>query len=183
MLLFWKQGYESTSLNELTQAMGITAPSLYAAFGDKKRLFLAAIERYVGTPMQAEQLIEQAPTAAAAASALLTGAAMAYTGRKTPAGCLLASAAAACSDEAEDIRAVLAAIRNRIERRLKQKIVSDVAKGELPENVNANALAGLTMAVIQGMSTLARDGASRQKLLLVASAAISVWPASDRLPH
>jgi len=154
----------------------VTAPSIYTAFGDKKQLFLEAVDLYVGNPMFAELLIEDAATAADAASALLKGAAIAYTGKDTPAGCLLASAAIVCSAEAEDVRAALSAIRLRIETKLKKKIVEGIAKGEVRREADPTALAGLVMAVIQGMSTLARDGASRQKLLRVTTMALAVWP-------
>lgn len=178
MLVFWRQGYEATSLTDLTHAMGVTPPSIYTAFGDKKRLFLEAVDRYVGNPMTAETLIDQAMTARDAAWALLSGAAIGYTGKKTPAGCLLATAAIACSSEASDVRKALTAIRLRIERRLRVKIIAEVERGVLPPDTSAEALAGMVMAVIQGMSTLARDGARREKLMRVATLSMAVWPAT-----
>lgn len=180
MLVFWKQGYEATSLTDLTQAMGVTAPSIYTAFGDKKRLFLEAVDLYVGKPMFAEVLIEDASSAADAAKALLGASAVAYTGKKTPAGCLLAGAAIACSTEAEDVRAALAAIRLRVEAKLKKKIAEGIAKGELARDTNPGALSAVTMAVIQGMATLARDGANRKKLMEVAEMAMDVWPEGEK---
>ena len=100
MLAFWRHGYETTSLVDLTAAMGVSAPSLYTAFGDKKRLFLEAVARYVGEPGAAEQAMDAAPSAYDAARAMLIGAAMAYTGETTPRGCLLASATASGSAHA-----------------------------------------------------------------------------------
>ena len=176
MLLFWQHGYEATSVSQLTAAMGITAPSLYAAFGDKKRLFLDAVQRYSKGSAIAEQIIDEAQSARAAASALLQGAAMSYTGADTPPGCLLASAAISCSSSAGDIRDALSAIRQRIEARLHEKILSAIKVGELDEQTDADALSAHVMAVIQGMSTLARDGASRDKLLRVVNLALQTWP-------
>ncbi len=179
MLLFWRHGYEATSLGDLTAAMGVTPPSIYAAFGDKKRLFLEAVSRYLSGPVTSERVIEDPPTARATAWGLLQSAAAGFTGEDTPPGCLLASSAISCSPAAADVQGELAAIRRGIEARLAGRITEAVRSGELPPKTDAEALAGLVMAVIQGMSTLARDGVSREKLMRVASAAMAAWPASS----
>jgi AcrR family transcriptional regulator len=176
MLLFWRHGYEATSVNDLTKAMEITPPSLYTAFGDKKQLFLEAVQLYTAGPVTSESIIDQAPTAREAAIGLLKASAIGFTGENTPAGCLLASSAISCSPAAEDVRGALADIRIRIEKRLRNKIVRDRSIAKLKPKVDPEALAGHIMAVIQGMSTLARDGATRQKLLSVASSALLGWP-------
>ncbi len=167
MLLFWQHGFEGTSIAELTAAMGITPPSLYAAFGDKKALFREAVARYLGSPAQAS---DQA-SARDAAFALLRAAALRFTGEDTPAGCLIATAAASCSPAAADIQAELASVRRNTEAWLCDRIERDgVATTE------AEALAAHVMAVVQGLSTLARDGASRDKLLRMIDVAMRVWP-------
>ena len=176
MLLFWQHGYEATSVNDLTHAMGITPPSLYAAFGDKKGLFFEAVQRYLSGPVTSESIIDEAPTAREAASALLQGAVIAFTGRSTPAGCLLASSAISCSSAAEDVKAALAKIRRRIEKRLRDKIAHDKTIHTRQRREDIEGLAGHIMAVIQGMSTLARDGGSRAKLSAIASSAMLAWP-------
>ena len=177
MLLFWRHGYEATSLSDLTKAMGITPPSIYAAFGDKKRLFLAAVARYLSGPVTSERIIEAAADARDAACGLLRAAAAGFTGADTPQGCLLASSAIACSAAAADVQAALAAIRHGIEGRLKDRIVQDIDAGEMAPGTDAEALAGHVMAVIQGMSTLARDGAGLDKLTRVSDTAMRAWPA------
>jgi AcrR family transcriptional regulator len=175
MLLFWRHGYEATSLTELTAAMGVTPPSIYTAFGDKKQLFLEAVHRYLSGPVTSESIIGSASTARDAAAGLLHAAAVGFTGSDTPPGCLLASSAISCSAAAADVQEELAAIRRKIEARLK-KIDSDISSGALPAGTDAAALAGHTMAVIQGMSTLARDGAKRDKLERVMETAMRAWP-------
>ncbi len=175
MLLFWAHGYEATSVSELTAAMGITPPSLYTAFGDKKRLFLEAVQLYLSGPVTSEAIIDEARTGLEAAERLLQAAAMGFTGTDTPRGCLLASSAISCSAAAADVQQVLAGIRFAIESRLKEKIQHSIRKGELRPDSDAGALAAHTMAVIQGMSTLARDGASREKLLAVVSTAMKAF--------
>ena len=177
MLLFWRHGYEATSLSDLTAAMGVTPPSIYAAFGDKKRLFLEAVARYVSGPVTSGGIIEGAATARDAARGLLRAAALGFTGADTPPGCLLASSAISCSAAAADVQAELAAIRREIETCLRRRIAQAVEAGEMDAEADADALAGYVMAVIQGMSTLARDGAAQEKLTRVAATAMLAWPA------
>jgi AcrR family transcriptional regulator len=177
MLLFWRHGYEGTSLSQLTATMGVTPPSIYTAFGDKKRLFLEAVGLYRSGPITSEGIIEQAATAWDAAQNLLKGAAAGFTGVGTPPGCLLASSAISCSPAAGDVQGELAAIRRGIEECLKNRIVRAIQIGEMPPGTDADTLAGHTMSVIQGMSTLARDGATREKLLAIAATAMLAWPA------
>jgi AcrR family transcriptional regulator len=176
MLLFWRHGYEATSLNDLTTALGVKPSSIYTVFGDKKHLFLEAVRRYLSGSDSSESIIAQAPNGRDAARDLLRASAQGFTGADTPAGCLLASSAISCSNAASDVKEELAAIRRVIEAKLMDKIISSVNAGLMPVDSNAVALAGLTMAVIQGMSTLARDGAPRDKLLLVVDAAMQAWP-------
>ncbi len=175
MLLFWRHGYEGTSLSDLTTAMGVTAPSIYTAFGDKKRLFLEAVGQYLSGPVTPARIIEEASTAQEAAWGLLQAAATGFTGADTPPGCLLASSAISCSAAAADVQHELAAIRRGIERRLIDKIARAVEAGEMDAQTDAEALAGHVIAVIQGMSTLARDGATREKLMRVAAVAMQSW--------
>lgn len=176
MLLFWRHGYEATSVADLTQAMGVTPPSLYGAFGDKERLFLAAVDRYLSGPVTYATVIDGAKDARGAARALLDGSVVAFTGETTPPGCLLASAAISCSTGAEAVRQDLAARRGVIEARLRARIDADREAGHLPPETDAEALAAQVMATVQGLSTLARDGAGREKLMRVAALAMRAWP-------
>ena len=176
MLTFWRHGYETTSIVDLTSAMGVTAPSLYTAFGDKKRLFLEAAHRYAGDPEAMAQAINDAPSAYDAAREMLTAAAIAYTGAATPKGCLLASATASCSAASADVQNAVTDIRVSVVGLLQVRIDRDIASGALPAEANAAALAGLVMAVTQGMSTLARDGVPRASLVAIVEAALQGWP-------
>lgn len=178
MLLFWQHGYEATSLNDLTTALNVTPSSIYTAFGDKKRLFLEAVRCYVSGPVNAESIIQGAETAREAALGLLRTAAIGFTGESTPRGCLLASSAISCSDSAQDVKDTLADLRKAIETSLREKIKRGIKDGNLPTGTDASVLAAHTVAVIQGMSTLARDGATRASLLKVADIAMQCWPAA-----
>lgn len=175
MLAFWRHGFESTSIADLTAAMGISPPSLYAAFGDKKQLFREAVTLYLSSEPP-EALIAAAPSAREAARRLLQVSAEGVSGENTPTGCLLATSAISCSAAAADVQAELATIRHGIEACLRDRIVADIAKGALPTATDAEALAGHMMAMTQGLSTLARDGAPREKLLRVAASAMQAWP-------
>lgn len=174
MLLFWRHGYEATSLADLTRAMGVTPPSIYAAYGDKKGLFQAAVRRYLARTQTPIAVIAQAPTAEAAARTLIEGAAIAFTGAATPTGCMLASSAIAVSAEADDVREELATIRRKIEATLRHKIAVGIDNRELPADADPAVLAAYVMTVIQGFSTLARDGTPRAMLHQIAQLAMKV---------
>ncbi|MEV7808358.1 TetR/AcrR family transcriptional regulator [Microbispora sp. NPDC088329] len=172
---FWRHGYEATSIAGLTAVMGVNPPSLYAAFGDKRRLFGEAVRRYQETHGAfASRALAGEPTARAAVERLLGEAAEVYTDPAHPPGCMIISAGVNTSDPGviEELRghreAGKAAIRRRIER--------DAEAGLLPPETDAPALATFFAAVIQGMSTQARDGASREDLDAVATLAMRAWP-------
>ncbi|MGZ9809861.1 TetR/AcrR family transcriptional regulator [Pseudoroseicyclus sp. H15] len=178
MLAFWETGFETTSVAELTAAMGVTAPSLYAAFGDKKGLFLEALRRYTGDPAEMARSFAAAPTARDAVAQMLAEAAVLFTGETTPRGCLLASAVATGSKEAADVRAAAAAERAAIREIIVARVERDIAAGLLPKGTAPGALADMALAVTQGMSVLARDGAERGALLALCEAALAGWPAA-----
>lgn len=176
MLTFWRHGYETTSISDLTAAMGITAPSLYTAYGDKQQLFLEAMRLYAGSPYDIEQALGEAPTAREAALRMLVAAAEAFTGDLTPRGCLLASATASGSTASAAVQREVAQVRQEILSRLMERIDRDVGQGLLPERADSRSLATMVIALIQGMSVLARDGTDRQDLLAMATGAMHAWP-------
>jgi len=176
MLAFWQHGYESTSISDLTTAMGITAPSIYTAYGDKKHLFLEAVRRYVGQPNAIERSLFQARTAGEAARDMLIASAKAFTGKDTPRGCLLASATASVSKSSADVQASVAEIRRDIAAMLVKRIEKDIADQELPQSTDSELLAAMIIALIQGMSVLARDGVDRNVLIGMAETAMRAWP-------
>lgn len=180
MLAFWQSGYETTSVADLTAAMEISVPSLYTAFGDKRQLFLEAVRLYAGDLEDVTGTIDAAPSALDAARALLTAAAHTFTGERTPPGCLLASATATGSSASDDVRKIIAERRVAVEHHLRARVLRDVQEGRLPERADAAALAGLVMAVVQGFSVLARDGADRRHLLEIVEAALAAWPTAEK---
>ena len=148
MLLFWRHGYEATSLNELTTTLGVIPSSIYSVFGDKKRLFLEAVAGDLSRLITSESVIDEVEDGREAALGLLKAAVVGFTRQDIPAGCLFACSAIYCSEAANDVKEELAAIRRGIEAKLLDKLISSVKDGRLPGSTSTEALARLTMAVI-----------------------------------
>jgi AcrR family transcriptional regulator len=176
LLEFWEHGYEATSLATLTKAMGINPPSLYAAFGDKRKLFTEAVQRYARTHGSYGARSMEEPTARKAVEALLRAIAVDYTEPGHPRGCLVINGAV--NTGADDVKAELRAFREGTKKAIEEKIVVDVTAGLLPDATDAHGLATFYATVIQGMSTQAIDGASREELDRVADIALAVWPSA-----
>jgi AcrR family transcriptional regulator len=180
MLTFWQSGYETTSITDLTTAMGITAPSLYTAFGDKKKLFIEAINLYAFGDGVGEDFITNAVNSYEAAQMLLNTSLIIFTDEKTPAGCLMASSTATGSAASLEVRQYVSSIRASMREALSKRIERDITENKLPSSVSANALSHYIFAVIQGMSVLARDGESKFELQQVANIAMQSWPLSAK---
>ena len=178
MEVFWKQGFEGASLHDLTEAMGINPPSLYAAFGDKEHLFLEAVERYEAKRGD-ECPYADAPTAEEAIEKLLTYAATEFTRASNPRGCLMVMAATTSSTSSARLQSALARHRAAARAYLKERIDRGLAEGELPRSTDTAALADFYHAIVAGMSLQARDGASRKRLMAMVKAAMRAWP--DRI--
>ena len=177
MEFFWRQGYESTSISDLTSAMGITAPSLYAAFGNKERLYLEAVERYRTGLGDSGSILAGEATARGAIERLLEASAIELTNTKDhPPGCMVVASAINGSPQSEHLQAALRDCRLEAEARIAAKIKRGVRDGELPPGTNAAALGKFYMTVMQGMTIQARDGATQKELLAVARAAMLQWP-------
>ncbi|MEV2194402.1 TetR/AcrR family transcriptional regulator [Streptomyces phaeochromogenes] len=177
ILAFWEHGYEATSVSDLTQVMGIGAPSLYAAFGDKRSLFDEVVreygERYGSFGGRA---LAEEPTARAAVERMLREAAGEYTEPGRPRGCLVVHAATNCTTP--EVEESLRERRNANIAAIESRIRAGVAAGELPAGTDAAALARHTGAMIQGMSQQARDGATKEELEALAELAMRIWPRS-----
>jgi TetR/AcrR family transcriptional regulator, copper-responsive repressor len=177
LLTFWEQGYDSTSVADLTSALGIGAPSLYAAFGDKRKLFEEAVGRYQATyGAFTSRALHEETTAYDAIARVLREAAAAYTESGHPHGCLVISAAQNTIPASADVHETLRAIRAGNVQALQERIQADVDTGVLPKTTDARGLAVFVGATIQGMSQQSRDGATRSDLESVAELALAAWP-------
>ncbi len=180
--VFWKHGYEGASLTDLTAAMGINRPSMYAAFGNKEELFRKVLDRYANDAVNYVREGLREPAARAAVKKLLLSAADALGDPGHPRGCLLVQGALACGDESDAVRRELCSRRASGEAAIRTRLERGKAEGDLPADVNAAELAGYVTAVLNGMSVQAAGGASREKLRKIAERAMKAWPAlsSDR---
>ena len=175
--VFWRHGYEATSVSDLTAAMGINPPSLYAAFGDKEKLFLEAVERYQQQRRQSvTKVFDEAPTAKEAIHRLLQDAARELACPSHPRGCLLVMSDTNCSDASAHVQSDLAQRRSAMKASLKARIDRGAAASELPRGTDTAALAEFYSTVFQGMVMQARDGATPKRLLATAEAAMRAWP-------
>jgi AcrR family transcriptional regulator len=178
--VFLAKGYEGASLGDLTKAMGINPPSLYAAFGNKQTLFLKAVDRYVEEPAQARRDALAAPTAREAVERLLRLSADLPTRTRNAPGCLLVHGALACGEGAEPVRRELALRRAAGEAELRERLEIAKADGDLPADAEPAALARYLSTLIQGMAVQAQGGATRKELLEVVDMALKSWPGATR---
>ncbi len=177
MRVFWEKGYEGTSLSDLTRAMGINRPSLYATFGNKEQLFRKVMTCYANGPALYRLEALKEPTARQVAERLLYGTADALGDPRCPKGCLIVQGALACGDEAGPIRDELTARRKSLQVALRQRFNRALRKGELPLKSNPADLARYVTTVCEGMAIQASVGASRADLRRVAELALRMWPA------
>jgi AcrR family transcriptional regulator len=173
--VFWMKGYEGTALSDLTAAMGINRPSIYATFGNKEALFRKALDRYSErmTNYTAEAL--KAPTARAVVERLLVGTADLLSCPGNPKGCLMVQGALACGEEADPIRKELISRRTMGEAALRERFERARLEGDLPAGADAGDLARYIMAVMHGMSVQSAGGASRADLQGVIDLSLRAW--------
>jgi AcrR family transcriptional regulator len=172
MTLFWRHGYEGTSIADLTSAMGFTPPTLYAAFGSKEQLYREVLAHY----LTRGRALSEDPCAYAAIEYHLRDAAEHFTNPAKPAGCMVSTALLYSAVENEAARAAAAALRAGAFALLVAKLDRAKATGELPADTDTQALARFYSAIIQGMSVQAIDGASAADLNDFVDIALAAWP-------
>src|SRR3984893_8027629 len=164
MHVFWAKGYEGASLSDLTRAMRINRPSLYAAFGNKAQLFGKVLDRYMNGPLaffgkalgaaKARDVIEQ----------IFLGAAHMASDPRTPAGCLVVQGALACGDAAGSVRKEIAARRAAAKAALRRRLRRAKREGDLPQNADPAQLSHYVMTVLHGMAVQGADGANQDQI-------------------
>lgn len=172
--VFWRKGFEGTSLSDLTEAMGINRPSLYAAFGNKEELFRKVMDRYGRGPASHVCEAMEARTAREVAERCILGTADLLCDPSHPPGCLGVNAFVAGADEA--VREDMAARRFAVIEALRKRFVRARKEGDLPAGADPSALAMYISTVTQGMSVLAASGAKQADLQQVARLAMDAWP-------
>jgi AcrR family transcriptional regulator len=182
MQVFWRKGYEGASMVDLTTAIGINSPSLYAAFGNKENLFKAVLERYDARRSAFMAGIVAAPTVLEVARLFLHGVAdfAVDTGGQNPPGCLLLQSGLSCGDST--IPDELARHRAEKEATLCARFTQARARNELPETADPKTLARFLSAMANGMSVQASSGATSEELHAVADVALASFAAMTQIP-
>jgi len=177
MEVFWAKGYESTSISDLTTAMNMKPPSLYAAFGDKEALFEEVIKRYnnqYGARIWGD--VERFDHPKDATHHVLTTTACLYTQDDTPHGCMVVLAAPQAESNHLNVNQSLRDIRRLSVGNLKNLYAKAQSTGLIPQSANIENMANYYTTVQYGMSIQARDGATRDELIAIADAAMATWP-------
>jgi len=174
MQVFWRKGYIGASLSDLTEAMGINRPSLYAAFGNKEELFRKVLALYFKGPSAYVHESLQRPTARAVVEHLLHGAINMLTGPKSPSTCMWVNCA--LSSGSGSLRGEFAAQRTEGHELLRRRFQRAIDEGDLPITADAQELAHLVLTINYGMTVQASTGATRKDLERIATAVLREWP-------
>jgi len=181
MLVFWDKGYQATSLSDLTEAMGIGSPSLYAAFGSKEGLYREAVDLYEAS--ESDEIagpLSLAATARGAIEGYLMASAAVFTRPGRPPGCMVVLSAVNAVGVGDETSAKLREMRAQSVTAIAARLRSAVAAGELDAGLDAEAIASYYVTVQQGMSIQARDGATRPQLEAIARGAMAAWEGLTR---
>ncbi|HWZ52693.1 MAG TPA: TetR/AcrR family transcriptional regulator [Granulicella sp.] len=179
MRVFWEKGYEGTSLTDLTEAMGINRPSLYAAFGDKEALFLKAIEQYTNGPASYLRQALAEPTAYRVIEALLRGSVKLLGDPHNPRGCLSVQGGLACGAAAEPVKQALVAWRKHGEAEMVKRFRRARAEGDLPAELDPHDLARYIATVLNGLSIQAANGATKAEMTRVVELTLRSLPTQN----
>jgi AcrR family transcriptional regulator len=174
MHVFWAKGYEGASLSNLTRAMRINRPSLYAAFGNKEELFRKVLDRYMDGPVAYFGKALVAPKARDVVEEIFLGTARMADDPRLPSGCLMVQGALACGDAS--VRKEAVARRAASEAMLRRRLQRAKREGDLPRNADPAELACYVMTVVRGMAVQSASGASPDQLRRVAQVALRAWP-------
>jgi AcrR family transcriptional regulator len=175
-VMFWKNGYEQTSVADLTEEMGITPPSFYFAFESKDGLFRKVIEHYATTYLGFMGNAFRQPTARGVAETMLYGCADVYSNPSNPQGCLIMNCSLPSSETTVQVRQELATLRKARRAKLRKRFQEAKASGDLPSDSDPEELARFVMCIGWGLAVEAQSGASKRDLYRIVSRAMQAWP-------
>lgn len=172
---FWRRGFAGTSVDDLTEAMGLNRPSLYAAFGNKDAAYAAAIQRYATTLGRGfVAALNEPATLRAGLTAFYAAVIDVVTGRHGPTGCVVACTLPAEAGRSTAARRQLAGAFADIDAAVLARLRRARADGELPASADLNALAQVIVGTMFGISIRGRSGASRRELTRIARALVDL---------
>lgn len=175
MRVFWAKGFGGASMTDLTAAMGIASPSLYAAFGSKEGLYRETIERYVSTNIGTFWGVMDLPTARESVEGLLRNAATAFSTPGLPPGCFVLQTAAEGGDLSPELASSLCEMRNSNADTLAKRLQRGVAEGDVAPGTDVRAVADFYATVHKGLSLSAKGGAGADELNSVVTSAMAAW--------
>lgn len=176
MDVFWREGYDGASMAHLTKAMGLNSPSIYVAFGSKRGLFDAVLQRYDERRAGFKDSMLAGKTAREVAERMLYGAVKWLTTPSEPRGCLLIQTGLAVGGDGSDIPETLARRRQRLEKVLTARFEQAKVDGDLPANADTSALARYVQTIFSGLAVQAAAGARAKQLDEVVTMAMMAWP-------
>jgi AcrR family transcriptional regulator len=177
--VFWRNGFQAASLADLTEAMGLNKPSLYAAFGDKQALYLKALDRYLTLQVvRLAELLDAEPDGQQAVARFLHATAAMLTDPKLPGGCFVINGVADCGAAATppEIEASLRKTLQGNEAKLRERIERAQREGQLANDADPGSLATLYAVLLAGLGVQAKSGARRARLDAAIDAAMTAWP-------
>lgn len=175
MRVFWAKGYATASISDLTAAMGIASPSLYAAYGSKEGLFREAIDRYVAVNSPSFWGVMEARTARESVEGLLRNAVDAFCNATSPAGCMVLQTAAETGELSPELRQDLCDLRASNSETLARRLRRGIEEGDVAAGTDVRAVADFYATVHKGLSLSAKGGASREELESVVASAMVAW--------
>jgi AcrR family transcriptional regulator len=177
--LFWRNGYEATSLNDLTKEIGISPPSFYFAFGSKEGLFRKVVERYFAEQSKLAEAAFRKPSPRTVATHFLNSYADMLTDPHHAPGCLAMNSSLPCAS-GDPLREWLAELREQTRKRFRDRFAEARGGEGLPAGVDADSLARLVLIIAWGMAVEAQSGASRKDLRRTIALALPVWPDTEK---
>lgn len=176
MHVFWTKGFEGTSMPDLTNAMNMNRPSIYAAFGNKEELFRKALERYAENSREAFEELLAAPKLSEAIENFMVATATKLGCTESPRGCLAVQSALVCSEEADPAKEAARVRRDDVLGLLEKRFAKGLKDGDLPARTNTKELARFYVTIQQGMSVQSASGASKDELVKIAKRSLLALP-------